>query len=171
MAGYTELFKLFSKVTDRRGRQGRDHILAEVLFVTFLAVMAGNNDAEAVVDFLEENLLWFRGFLVLPGGVFAHDRVLRGLALVDGEEIDLILRTWVTAMREPGVITTEGGQAVIDGKTMRGSLAKDSGLSGVHIVSVDCVEAGLTLGTTKVDDKSNGSAQLRATGATQQCLS
>lgn len=60
MSGYAELFKLFQKVTDRRGRQGRDHVLAEVLFVTFLAVMAGNNDAEAVVDFLEVNLLWFR---------------------------------------------------------------------------------------------------------------
>jgi len=153
-----------------RGRQGRDHIVAEVLCVTFWAVMAGNNDAEAVVDFLEINLVWFRQFLLLPGGVFAHDMVLRTLAMVKAEEIDLILRTWVTAMRAPGVITTEGGQAAVDGKTMRGSLDKDSGLSGVHIVSAYCVEAGLTLGTIKVDDKSNGSAQLRATGATQRFL-
>lgn len=56
MSGYGELFKLFSKITDLRGRQGRVHILAEVVFATFLAVMAGNNDAEAVVDFLELNL-------------------------------------------------------------------------------------------------------------------
>lgn len=92
--------------------------------------------------------------------------VLRALALVQAEEIELILRTWVTAMRAPGVITTEGGQGAVDGKTMRGSLDKDSGLSGVHIVSVYCIEAGLTMGTFKVDDKSNGSAPLRARRAT-----
>jgi len=80
----------FSNVTDPRGRQARVHILAEVLFVTFLAVMAGNNDAEAVVDFLKINLVWFWQFLSLPGGVFAHDRVLRTLAMVKSEEIELV---------------------------------------------------------------------------------
>jgi len=142
-------------VTDRRGRQGREQILVEVLFVTFLAVMAGNDDAEAVCDFLDANLPWFRKFLILPRGVPAHDRGLRTLAMVKSEEIELVLRTWVTSMRAPGVRTTEGGQAAIDGKTVRGSLHKDSGLSGVHSVSPYCVEAGLTLGTTKVHDKSN----------------
>jgi predicted transposase YbfD/YdcC len=155
MGGYQELYTLFKTVTDPRGRQGRDHILAEVLFVTFVAVLAGSNNAEAVVDFLEANEAWFRKIVLLPGGVPAHDTVLRVLAVTKPEELERVLRTWVDAMRAPGVLTREGGQVAFDGKTLRGSLDKSSGLGGVHMVGAYLIDAGLTLGTIKVDDKSN----------------
>lgn len=155
MFGYEQLYKLFLLVRDQRGRQGRHHILAEVLFVTFVAVLAGANDAEDVVRYVAEHRAWFQRVISLPGGIPAHDTVLRVLAMVDGDEIERILRTWVEAMRAPGVITTKDWQVAVDGKTLRGSLDKSSGLGGVHMVGAYMIEAGLTLGTIKVDDKSN----------------
>lgn len=155
MSGYQRLFELFAKLSDRRGRQGRDHILAEVLFGTFVATIAGCNNAEAVAQFIEDNEAWFRKFLILPGGFPAHDMVLRALAIVDPDELERALRVWVEAMRTPGVVTTDGGQVAFDGKTLRGSLDKSSGLGAVHMVGAYLIEHGLTLGTIKVDDKSN----------------
>ena len=155
MCGYQRLYELFSTITDKRGRQGRDHILAEVLFATFVSVLAGCDNAEAVCAFLEVNELWFRQFIILPGGIPAHDMVLRALALVDPDELELIIRTWVDALRVPGVLTTEGGHVAFDGKSLRGSLDKSSGLKAVHMVGAYLSDAGLTLGTIKVDDKSN----------------
>lgn len=75
MGGYERLFKLFSDLSDSRGRQGRVHILGEVLFCAFVAILAGSNNAEAVVDFMRNNEVWFRRFVALPGGIPAHDMV------------------------------------------------------------------------------------------------
>lgn len=155
MDGYERLFKLFSGVNDPRGRNGRVHILAEVLFCSFVAILAGANDAEAIVDFVRRNEEWFRRFVVLPGGVFAHDMVLRAFALVDPDEFEAVIRAWVESLRERGVVTTEGGQVAIDGKALRGSVSKASKLRAVHMVGAYLIDAGLTLGTIKVDDKSN----------------
>ena len=155
MCGYQRLYELLCTVPDPRGRRGREHILAEVLFVTLVAVLAGSNNAEDVCDFLEENEAWFRKILVLPGGIPAHDMVLRALAIVDPDELERVLRTWVDAIRAPGVLTSEGSHIAFDGKSLRGSLDKSSGLGAVHMVSAYLIDNGLTLGTIKVDDKSN----------------
>lgn len=155
MDGYARLFKLFSIMTDPRGHKGRVHVLAEVLFCSFVAIVAGANNAEAVVDFLRNNEAWFRRFVVLPGGLPAHDMVLRALALVDPDEFEAVIREWVQSLREPGVLTTEGGHVAIDGKALRGSLDRSLGLRAVHMVGAYLIDAGLTLGTVRVDDKSN----------------
>lgn len=155
MRGYQQLYELFTSVPDRRGKKGREHILAEVLFITFVAILAGCNDAEAVVDFLERNEAWFRKIVLLPRGIPAHDMVLRALALAAPEEVERVARAWVDAMQAPGVLTTDGGQVAFDGKTLRGSLDKSSGVGAVHMVGAYLIDAGLTLGTIKVDDKSN----------------
>lgn len=155
MCGYQRLFELLSNVRDPRGRQGREHILAEVLFVTLVAVLAGSSNAEDVSDFVHENEAWFRKFLVLPAGIPAHDMVLRALAIVDPEELEAVLRTWVDALCAPGVVTTDGGHVAFDGKSLRGSLDKSSRLGAVHMVGAYLIDNGLTLGTIKVDDKSN----------------
>ncbi len=93
--------------------------------------------------------------VLLPGGIPAHDMVLRALALVDPDEVEHVVRTWVDAMRASGVLTSEDGHVAFDGKTLRGSLDKSSGLGAVHMVGAYLIDMGLTLGTIKVDDKSN----------------
>lgn len=155
MSGYQQLFEVFHSISDPRGRRGREHILAEVLFGSFVAIIAGCNDAEAVSGFMEDNEEWFRQFLVLPRGVPAHDTVLRVMALVDPEELERAIRMWVEAMRTPGVVTTEGGQVAFDGKTLRGSLDRSSSRSAIHMVGAYLIENGVTLGTVKTEDKSN----------------
>jgi predicted transposase YbfD/YdcC len=104
---------------------------------------------------LRNNEAWFRRFVILPGGIPAHDMVLRALALVDPDEFEAVIRAWVQSLSDLGVFTTEGGHVAIDGKALRGSLNKASGFSAVHMVGAYLIDAGLTLGTIKVDDKSN----------------
>lgn len=118
-------------------------------------MLAGCNNAEDMCDILEENEAWFRKILVLPGGIPAHDMVLRALAIVNPAELERVLRTWVDAIRTPGVLTSEGGHLAFDGKSLRGSLDKSLGLGAVHMVGAYLIDNGLTLGTIKVDDKSN----------------
>lgn len=155
MCGYQRHYELLCTLPDPLGRRRREHILAEVLFVTLVAVLAGCNNAEDVCDFLEENEAWFRKIPVLPGGIPAHDMALRALAIVDPDELERVLRTWVDAIRAPGVLTSEGGRFAFNGKALRGSPDKSSGLGAIQLVGAYLIDNGLTLGTIKVDDKSN----------------
>jgi hypothetical protein len=129
-------------VPDPRGRRGREHILAEVFFVTLVAVLAGSNNAEDVSEFFEENEAWFRKILVLPGGIPPHDMVLRAVAIVDPDELERVLRTWVDAVLSAGVLTSEGGHVAFDGNFLRGSLDKSSGLGAIHMVDAYLSTAG-----------------------------
>lgn len=155
MSGYRRLFKRFATVRDPRARQGRDHILSEVLFLRFVAVLAGNNNAEAVLDFLEANEAWFREIVLVPDGIPAHGMLLRALALVNPDEVERVVRAWVDATRAPGVLTSEGRHAAFDGKTLRGSLDKCVGFGAMHRVGAHLIDLGLTQGTVNVDDKAN----------------
>ncbi len=92
MHGYHQLYELFTSARDRRGGKGREHILSEMLFITFVAILAGCNDAEAVADFLERNEAWFRKIVLLPGGIPAHDMVMRVLVLPAPEEVGVCAR-------------------------------------------------------------------------------
>lgn len=153
--GYLQLHWLSSQVPDWRADRGKRHILSEVIFVMILALIAGAQNCEDIWRFAKGNEEWLRTILRLPHGIPSHDMYLRVLSAVPAEEFERLARAWATALRGPEALSVEGKQVALDGQTLRGSLDRASGDSPVHMVSAYLTEAGLTLGSVAVDEKSN----------------
>ena len=153
--GYRELLRLCLHVDDPRSDLGKRHHLAEVLFLVVVALLAGAQDAEGIAEFGVFHLAWFRRFVAFEHGVPSHDTVLRLLGLVNPDAIETLSRTWTSALREPGALTVDGRHVAIDGQALRGSIDRRAGTSAVHMVSAYLTRQGITLGTVRVDDKSN----------------
>jgi len=65
------------RISDIRSDHGKRHNLAETIFLTVVALLAGAQNAEDVAGFAERNLTWFRQFLMLVHDAPSHDTVLR----------------------------------------------------------------------------------------------
>jgi predicted transposase YbfD/YdcC len=153
--GWRELHRHSLRVDDPRSDHGKRHKLSEVLFLTVVGLLAGAQNAEDLAYVGHAHLEWFRRFLVLEHGVPSRDTFLAVLALVKADEIECLVRTWTTALREPGALTTEGNHVAFDGQALRGSADRDKGTTAVQMVSAYLTAMGVTLGTERVDDKSN----------------
>jgi len=153
--GYRELFRLSIRIPDWRSDLGKLHRLSEVLFIMVVALIAGAQDCEGISRFGRKNIVWLRQFLTLKHGAPRHDMYLRVLAAVPAEHLEGLVRAWSSALRAPGALTVDGQHVAFDGQSLRGSADRAAGQGPVHMVSAFLVEAGFTLGTLRVDDKSN----------------
>ena len=153
--GYVELYRGCLEPHDPRSDHGKRHKLPEVLFLTVVGLLAGAQNAEDLARFGRSHFEWFRQFLELEHGVPSHDTFLSVLSLVQPEEIEKLVRGWTSALREPGALTVEGEHVAFDGQALRGSADRSAGTTAVHLVSAYLTSLGVTLGTEKVDDKSN----------------
>lgn len=153
--GWRELIKHSLEVTDPRSDHGKRHKLSEVLFLTVVALLAGAQNAEDIVYVSGVHLEWFRRFLVLEHGIPSHDTFLKVLGLVKAEQIEALVRAWTAALREPGALTVDGEHVAFDGQALRGSIDRGAGTTAVHMVTAYLTRQGVTLGTLRVDDKSN----------------
>src|SRR5699024_8522100 len=105
-------------VTDPRGRQGRLHLLTDILTIAVLGCVCGCDDAEALEDWAHKELNWLEKHLEFPAGVPSQDTYLRVLAAVDERDFRAAFMVW--AQRTfPGAF--KGGQIALDGKTARRS--------------------------------------------------
>jgi len=153
--GWRELLRLSLAVPDARGDRGKRHKLSETLFLVVSAMLADSQDALDIVDFGNDHRDWLEQFLELEHGIPSHDTILRVLAMVKPEAVEELVRSWTRALAVPGALTTDGFQVAFDGKSSRGSANRAAGESPVHIVSAYLTESGFTLGSERVDDKSN----------------
>lgn len=150
---YDRLYKLLGTVPDGRGRQGRLHALPDVLFIMLVGVICGQEDAEAIEDFAEENESWFRQRCSLPHGIPSQDTFLRVLASMKPEAFEAAFLAWVAELW-PATATGERHIA-IDGKTLRRSFDRASGQSPLHSVAAFVSDTGLVIGSTAVEAKEN----------------
>jgi len=152
---WRELRRLSPAVPDARGDRGKRHKLSETLFLIVSGMPADCQDALDIVDFGRDHRDRLERFLEPEHGIPSHDTILRILAMVKPEAIEELVRSWTRALAAPGALTTDGFQVAFDGKAGRGSANRRSGESPVHIVSAYLTDAGFTLGSERVDDKSN----------------
>lgn len=153
--GYRQLYRLSAQVPDWRSDLGKLHRLTEVLFIMVVALIAGAQDCEDIHGFGEDNEVWLRQFLTLKHGIPFHDMYLRTLAAVPAEQFEALVRAWTAALREPDALKVEGHQVAFDGQSLRASVDRSLGSLPVHVVSAFLIEAGFTLGSEAVDEKSN----------------
>jgi predicted transposase YbfD/YdcC len=147
----------FQELEDPRSAINQRHPLASVLVIALLAVLAGAGGPTAIARwaaFKEELLL---GVLDLPGGVPRKDVFRRVLMALKPAAFQACFAGWLQSLRAEAVARTgvERPILAVDGKTLRRSHDRDSGLGALHSVSVWAGEYGLSLGQVACAEKSN----------------
>lgn len=143
--------RIFSKVDDPRVKSRCLHLLEDVLFIAFCALLSNGEDFEDMVEFGEQRYDWLKKVLELPNGIPSHDTFNRVLQLVDPEQFTLCLSQDAKKLIE----SVKGKLVSFDGKKMRGVSPRSRGNKGLFILSAWVGENRLCIGQKKVKDKSN----------------
>jgi len=146
-----EIKKHFRTLRDPRRRHGRLHRLLDIVVIAVCAVTGGAENWEEIAAFGRRHDSWFRRYLSLSHGIPSHDTFERVFARLDPQVFQRCLRDWLLAFGN--VLGCK--HIAIDGKTLRGSGRKTTGLGPLHLVSAWASENHLLLGQVAVDGKSN----------------
>jgi predicted transposase YbfD/YdcC len=147
-----ELLELLEGLPDPRIDRTRRHKLVDLLTIAICGGLCGVDNFVELERFGRAKESWFRTFLELPNGIASHDTFGRVLAALDPDRFrDLFVR-WVASWAYE---LNQSGHIAIDGKTLRASLDRASGLPPVHMVNAFATDTGLTLAQVKTDTKSN----------------
>ena len=143
--------KCFAELRDPRVQASCAHSLFDIVSITILAVTCGADDCTDLETFGKKRREWLATFLELRGGIPSHDTFRRVLGLLDRKQFAACLLPWTQALHE-----ASGGKLIaIDGKALRRSARKKSGLGMLHLVTAWSSENGLTLAQVACDEKSN----------------
>ena len=151
----TSPLKHFADLRDPRVERTREHLLEEILLITFAAILSGANGWNEIEDYAHSKHAWFKSFLTLPSGIPSHDTFNRVFSALDPQELERCFVAWVSSIAK----LTAGEVVAIDGKTLRG--ASEPSKKGsekkaiVHMVSAWASSNCLVLGQRRVDEKSN----------------
>jgi len=141
----------FASLQDPRVERRKLHQLMDVVIIALLAVIAGADGWEDLEDFGETRHDWLGTFLRLPNGIPSADTFRRVFEALDPGEFQRGFFGWMGELCE----SLRGKLLAIDGKTARGSFAKEAGQGPLHIVSAWVQENALVLAQLAVEDKSN----------------
>jgi predicted transposase YbfD/YdcC len=139
------------QLKDPRRRHGRHHRLLDIILVAVCAVIAGADSWYEVEAFGRRQRKWLKRFLPLPNGIPSHDTIQRVFEMIDPEAFQACLRGWLVEWS--GVLGCQ--QIAIDGKTLRHSGNRMTGLAPLHLVSAWATQAHLCLGQAAVAEGSN----------------
>lgn len=145
------LKECFADLKDPRQEKSCDHLLFDILAVSVLSVACGADDWCDMATFAKVKLDWLKTFLELPGGAPSHDTFRRVFGLLERHQFAASLFQWTKALQA----ATGGKLIAIDGKTLRRTFAKKSGLKALHLVTAWASDNGLTLGQVACEEKSN----------------
>lgn len=144
-----DLVSLFTTLPDPRSERNQDYPLEEVLFLVLAGVLSGFNHMTHIAQFGQDKLDWFRTVLPYQNGVPSHDTIGRVLGMLCPDALELMFERWMQR-----VARTEGVVA-IDGKTVRGAVARGNDRAFVHMVSAFGSANGMVLGQLRTAEKSN----------------
>jgi hypothetical protein len=141
----------FATLQDPRVRGRSTHRFLEVILIALCAVIAGANDWHQIVLFASQRYDWLKRFLLLPGGIPAHDTFERIFDRLDPQAFLGCFVAWMDALHcKLGL-----RHIAIDGKTLRGSKRGVKDLGALQLVSAWAVENRLVLRQQAVAQGSN----------------
>lgn len=147
----SRLVESFEDLPDPRVERTRQHLLGDVLVMSILAVIAGADGWDDIVEWGEAREKWLCTFLALPAGIPSADTVRRIFCAIDTVKF--------AACFERMIVELSGSMldqlVAIDGKTMRRTFARERGQSPLHMVTAWVAERGVQLGQLATDAKSN----------------
>jgi predicted transposase YbfD/YdcC len=144
-------FSCFDNLEDPRVNRTKKHLLLDIIPIAICAVIAGCEHWEEIEDFGNDHESWFKEFLTLENGIPSHDTFSRVFSILNPSAFQEACMNWLKMVHE---LLPESVIA-IDGKTIRGSARKQSGLKGLHIINAWSCANSISLCQLKVTDKSN----------------
>lgn len=149
--GYFEFLTYFVDLDDPRADRGNNHLLIDMVGLVLCGTICGADTWADIERFCKSHQAWFEQFLELPHGIPSHDTMGRVFSLLDTEQLQQCLAAWVEHLQ----FCLEGQTVAIDGKTLRGSHDKSTGLKPLHVVNVWANQVKFCLGQISVSEKSN----------------
>lgn len=146
----TTISQVFSEITEPRNAASVRHPLINILTITICAIISGCDNFNDIEEYGKSKIKWFRKFLDLKHGIPSHDTFNDVLNRINPVEFNTAFTKWVSEISK-----YKEGVIALDGKVMRRTLDKVSGISATHLVSAWSVENNFCLGQVKVSDKSN----------------
>jgi predicted transposase YbfD/YdcC len=155
--GVDEIVGHFAHLEDPRSTVNRQHPLTSVLVIALLAVLAGAAGPTAIAHWAQVKSAWLLPLLYLPNGLPRKDVFRRVLSALQPAAFQACFATWLQSLRDRAAAATgiERPILAVDGKTLRRSHDRRTGLGALHSVSVWASEFGLSLGQVACDEKSN----------------
>jgi predicted transposase YbfD/YdcC len=141
----------FASLQDPRVDRRKLHALMDVVLIALMAVIAGAKGWDEMEDFGEVREPWLKTFLPLRNGVPSADTFRRVFEALDPAEFQRGFVAWMNELCE----SLSGKLVAIDGKTARGSFARERGQGPLHLVSAWVQENSVVLAQLAVEDKSN----------------
>lgn len=147
------LLQHFVDLPDPRDPRGVRHDLADIVCISILAVICGANTYSQIHQYALAQEGWLKTFLRLPSGIPSQDTFERIFALLDPELWQTRFLAWTKLLVLPELAQGEDEILAVDGKTARGSAAKD--LGALHTVSIWSSQLEVVLAQAQVPQKTN----------------
>jgi len=144
------LYEALLRVVDKRKERGKRYRLAEVLTLSVLAKLGGEDTPEGMADWVKHRTQVLRESLGMQRARMPHAVTYRRIVgqAIDIEEFEQELGRFFKGCQRQ----TE--QLAMDGKTLRGTIEAGQ-TRGVHLLAVYGVEAGVVLNQVNVMFKEN----------------
>jgi predicted transposase YbfD/YdcC len=141
----------FEELEDPRGSQGVLHPFMSIVTIALLATIGGASGWKDIETYGVSHQSWLSSFLALPFGIPSADTYRRLFERISPSSMKRSFNSWLNSL-----VLDLGAQVIpIDGKTVKGSYARDREQSALHLVSAWASKHRLFLGQIKVEDKSN----------------
>lgn len=145
------VLRLAGEVRDPR-RHNIVHPLPQMIVMAVVAVLCDCDGWDQIVDFCRCRVELLGQLMPLPRGVPSQRTFARVFGRLDPQELDGLLRRWMTALG----FKSAGQTIAIDGKSMKRSFAHAWDVSGMaHLVSAYAGENKVVLSQIGVDSKEN----------------
>jgi hypothetical protein len=136
--GLDEVVAYFQELEGPRSEINRKHPLGSVVVIALIAVLAGASGPTAIAQWaaIKEELL--ASVLPPPHGVPCKDVFRRALMTLRPEAFQACFAAWMRSLREQAAAETgiERPTPAADGKALRRSHDRKSGLGALHSVTV-----------------------------------
>jgi predicted transposase YbfD/YdcC len=142
-----EAIRQFGGLEDPRIERTRRHELLDIIVVSLCAIIAGADGWEAIATFAASKQEWLRGFLELPNGAPSADTFRRVLCSLNPERFAACFRDWVAAIAKD----FKGEVVAVDGKALRGAIAREGTTTPFHLLQVWATEQRLVLAQRAVN--------------------
>jgi predicted transposase YbfD/YdcC len=140
----------FGNLADPR-KDNKRHKLIDIITIAICGIICNADSFEHIAEFGRAKREWLKGFLELPHGIPSADTFERIFSRIDPEEFRGRFVEWMQTVKK----LTHGEVVAVDGKKVRRSHDRSNGKFAIHMVSAWACTAGLVLGQTKTDEKSN----------------
>ena len=147
MRSSSQIKQHFESLDDPRVVGRTDHPLLTIVLIAVIAVIGGAEGWEEIEDFGEDRKEWFAKFLDMTNGVPSASTFYRVFRALDPVAFQACMRSWVAAL----AAVLAGEVVALDGKTLRGALARAPLGAKLHMVNVWACKQKLVLAQKAVE--------------------